>query len=327
MTKPIASVALMTLWEEGKFQLNDPITKFLPEFETVMVSSVGDASGNTGELVPPDRMITVRDLLTHTAGFANSYRGNKKAYREAMGPDRVVDNKELISRLSKIPLNYQPGTQWQYSIATSVVGHLVEVISGKNLDQFLKERLFEPLDMPDTHFYLAKEKVGRLTSQYSPSEKDKKIVLGDPGSEDSRWVSGPKTLFSGSGGLVSTGQDYLRFQQMMLDGGRLGKTRILSPTTVSLILENHTGDLPLWLPGPGMGFGLGYGIVVDRGAAATPLSEGSAYWGGAYCTLSWIDPEEQIQGILLTQVRPYSHLNIRQDFQVLTYQAITESYR
>ena len=113
----------------------------------------------------------------------------------------------------------------------------------------------------------------------------------------------------------------------MLDGGRLGKTRILSPTTVSLILENQTGDLPLWFPGPGMGFDLGYGVVVDRGAAATPLSEGSAYWGGAYCTLSWIDPEEQIQGILLTQVRPYSHLNIRQDFQVLTYQAITESYR
>ena len=196
MTKPIASVALMTLWEEGRFQLNDPITKFLPDFETVMVSSVGDASGNTGELVPPDRMITVRDLLTHTAGFANSYRGNKKAYREAMGPDRVADNKELISRLSKIPLNYQPGTQWQYSIATSVVGHLVEIISGKNLDQFLKERLFEPLAMPDTHFYLAKEKVGRLTSQYSPSEKDKKIVLRDSGSEDSRWISGPKTLFS-----------------------------------------------------------------------------------------------------------------------------------
>ena len=327
MTKPIASIALMTLWEEGKFQLNDPITKFLPEFETVMVSTVGDASGNTGELVPPNRMITVRDILTHTAGFANSYRGNTKAYREAMGPGRVVDNKELISRLSKIPLNYQPGTQWQYSIATDVVGHLVEVISGKNLDQFLKERLFEPLSMPDTHFYLTKEKADRLTSQYSPSEKNQKIELRDPGSEDSRWVSGPKTLFRGAGGLVSTGQDYLRFQQMMLNGGTLGATRILSPTTVSLILENHTGDLPLWLTGPGMGFGLGYGVVVDRGAAATPLSQGAAYWGGAYCTLSWIDPQEQIVGILLTQVRPYSHLNIRQDFQVLTYQAITESYR
>ena len=133
MTKPIASIALTTLWGEGKFQLNDPITKFLPEFDTFMDSTAGDARGNTGELVPPNRMITVRDILTHTAGFANSYRGNTKAYREAMGPGRAVDNKELISRLSKTPLNYQPGTQWQYSIATDVVGHLVEVISGKKL--------------------------------------------------------------------------------------------------------------------------------------------------------------------------------------------------
>ena len=113
----------------------------------------------------------------------------------------------------------------------------------------------------------------------------------------------------------------------MLNGGHLGAARLLAPSTVSLILENHTGELPLWLPGPGMGFGLGYGIVLDRGAAATPLSEGSAYWGGAYCTISWIDPKEEIVGILLTQVRPYTHLNLRKDFQVLTYQAITESYQ
>ena len=113
----------------------------------------------------------------------------------------------------------------------------------------------------------------------------------------------------------------------MLNGGNLGAARLLAPSTVSLILENHTGELPLWLPGPGMGFGLGYGIVLDRGAAATPLSEGSAYWGGAYCTISWIDPKEEIVGILLTQVRPYTHLNLRKDFQVLTYQAITESYQ
>ena len=327
MTKPITSIALMALWEEGKFQLNDPITKFLPEFETVMVSAVGDASGNTGELVPPNRMITVRGVLTHTAGFTNSDRGNTKAYRGAMAPDRAVDNKELTSRLSQIPLKYQPGTQWQYSIATDVVGHLVEVISGKNLDQFLKERLFEPLIMPDSHFYLTKEKADRLTGQYSPSENNQKFEFRDPGSDDSRGISGPKTLFRGAGGLVSTGPDYLRFQQMILNGGILGETRILSPTMVSLTLENHTDDLPLWLTGPGMGFGLGYGVVVDRGAAATPLSQGAAYWGGAYCTLSWIDPQEQIVGILLTQVRPYLHLNISQDFQALTYQAITESYR
>jgi CubicO group peptidase (beta-lactamase class C family) len=327
MTKPITSVALMLLWEEGHFQLNDPITKFLPQFTNIQVSTTSDASAETGQLVPPNRMITIRDLLTHTAGFANSYRGNRAAYREAMGPSRSSDNKELITRLSKIPLNYHPGTQWQYSIATDVVGHLVEVISGKSLDQFLKTRIFDPLDMPDTHFYLNPEKVSRLTSQYSPSEQNNRIKLRDPGSLKSRWVSGPKTLFRGAGGLVSTAQDYLRFQQMMLNGGWLGDTQLLSPSTVSLILENHTGDLPLWLPGPGMGFGLGYGIVVDRGAAATPLSEGAAYWGGAYCTLSWIDPEEALIGILLTQVRPYTHINVRQDFQVLTYQAISESYR
>ena len=133
MTKPITSVALMLLWEEGHFQLNDPITKFLPQFTNIQVSTTSDASAETGRLVPPNRMITIRDLLTHTAGFANSYRGNRAAYREAMGPSRSSDNKELITRLSKIPLNYHPGTQWQYSIATDVVGHLVEVISGKSL--------------------------------------------------------------------------------------------------------------------------------------------------------------------------------------------------
>ena len=327
MTKPITSVALMLLWEEGHFQLNDPITKFLPQFKNLRVSTTSDASAETGQLIPPMRMITIRDLLTHTAGFANSYRGNRAAYRKAMGPNRSSNNKELITRLSKIPLNYHPGTQWQYSIATDVVGHLVEVISGKSLDQFLKDHIFDPLDMPDTHFYLRPEKVDRLTSQYSALEPDYRISLADPGSLKSRWVSGPQTLYRGAGGLVSTGQDYLKFQQMMLNGGKLGATHLLSPTTVSLMLENHTGELPLWLPGPGMGFGLGYGVVVDRGAAATPLSEGAAYWGGAYCTLSWLDAEEQLIGILLTQVRPYSHINVRQDFQALTYQAITESYR
>ena len=156
--------------------------------------------------------------------------------------------------------------------------------------------------MPDTHFYLNPEKVSRLTSQYSPSEQNNRIKLRDPGSLKSRWVSGPKTLFRGAGGLVSTAQDYLRFQQMMLNGGWLGDTQLLSPSTVSLILENHTGDLPLWLPGPGMGFGLGYGIIVDRGKSGSPLSEGSAYWGGAYCTISWIDPKHNLVGLLIFSI-------------------------
>jgi CubicO group peptidase (beta-lactamase class C family) len=321
MTKPIASVALMMLWEQGHFQLRDPVEKFLPEFTNLKVSTTADASGETGELVTPNRPPTIRDMLTHTAGLANSYRGNAEAYRAAVSGAK--DNDELMHKLAKVPLNYHPGEAWQYSIATDVVGRLVEVISGMSLDEYLAERVFAPLDMTDTHFYMDADKAARLTTQYTPGENNV-ITPQDPGSVESRWITGPKTLFRGAGGLVSTARDYLRFQQMMLNGGKLHDTRLLAPSTVSLMLENHTGELRLWLPGPGMGFGLGYGVVKDRGEAATPLSEGSGYWGGAYCTISWLDPEQEIVGVLMTQVRPYSHINIRQDFQVLTYQAILD---
>jgi CubicO group peptidase (beta-lactamase class C family) len=323
MTKPITSVALMMLWEQGHFQLRDPVSKFIPSFADIKVSTTGDASAATGELVAPKRPIQIRDLLTHTAGFANNYRGNVQAYREAMGSEPTQDNKQLVAKLSKIPLNYQPGEDWQYSIATDVVGHLVEIISGQSLDAYFAEHIFARLDMTDTHFYMDAAKAPRLAAQYTPGEGNK-ITLQDPGSAESRWITGPKTLFRGAGGLASTARDYLRFQQMMLNGGVLDGERLLAPSTVSLMLENHTGDLSLWLPGPGMGFGLGYGVVVDRGEAATPLSLGSGYWGGAYCTLSWIDPEQELVGVLMTQVRPYTHINIRQDFQVLTYQAIID---
>ena len=323
MTKPIASVALMILWEEGHFQLNDPVSKFIPAFSETKVSTTSDASGKTGDLVEPKREITIRDMLTHTAGLANSYIGNKDAYRKAMYQPRPKSNSEQINRLAKLALNYHPGEQWQYSAATSVVGHLVEIISGKSLDVFLKERLFDPLDMPDTHFYLDNTKGGRLAAQYTPG-KDKKIKLQDPGSEKSRWITSPRNIFSGSGGLVSTARDYLRFQQMILNKGQLNGVRILAPSTVSLMLENHTGNLPIWLTGPGTGFGLGYGVIVDRGKSGSPLSEGSAYWGGAYCTISWIDREKNLVGLLMTQVRPYTHINLRRDFQVMTYQSIVD---
>ena len=323
MTKPIASIALMILWEEGHFQLNDPVSKFIPSFSQTKVSSTGDVSGKTGILENPKREITIRDMLTHTAGLANSYIGNRQAYRRAMNLPRPKSNAEQIDRLSKLPLNYHPGEQWQYSAATNVVGHLVEIISGQSLDIFLEERIFMPLDMKDTHFYLEDTKGGRLTAQYVPG-KNNKIKLQDPGSEKSRWITSPRNIFSGGGGLVSTARDYLRFQQMVLNAGELNDIRILAPSTVSLILENHTDDLPIWLTGPGTGFGLGYGVIVDRGKASTPLSEGSAYWGGAYCTISWIDREKDLVGLMMTQVRPYTHINIRSDFQVLTYQALIE---
>jgi CubicO group peptidase (beta-lactamase class C family) len=326
MSKPIASVALMMLWEEGRFQLRDPVAKFLPEFADPKVSTTGDVSGETGELVPAERPIQILDMLTHTAGLANSYLGNSEFYQQYMAdraPDADLD--AYTKRLAELPLTYQPGTQWQYSVATDVVGRLVEVISGMPLDEFLAQRLFQPLGMTDTSFYLdaGSSQAQRLAAQYQPGD-DGRIELQDPAGDDSRWVTGPKVLFRGAGGLVSTVDDYLRFQQMMLNGGQFDGRRLLAPSTVSLMIDNHTGDMPIWLAGPGMGFGLGYGVVVDRGAAATPLSQGAAYWGGAYCTISWLDPEQELVAVLMTQVRPYTHINIRQDFQVLTYQAIVE---
>ncbi len=324
MTKPITSVALMMLWEEGKFQLRDPVAKFLPEFAKVKVSSTADASGVTGKLLDPRRPMQVRDLLTHTAGLANNYRGTGiKHYQRVMKP-RADDTLEtFIKRLSTLPLNFHPGEAWEYSIATDVVGRLVEVISQQPLDEFMQTRIFDPLGMVDSKFYLDGERATRLAAQYKPGA-DKKIVLQDPAGVASRFVTGPQRLFRGAGGMVSTIDDYLRFQLMMLGGGVLDDARLLAPTTVSLMLANHTGDLPLWLPGPGMGFGLGYGVVVDRGAAATPLSLGAGYWGGAYCTLSWVDPEKELVAVIMTQVRPYTHLNIRQDFQALVYQSLVD---
>ena len=325
MTKPITSVALMQLWEQGLLQLHDPVARFLPEFAEVKVSTTGDASGATGELIEPDRPITVRDLLIHTAGLANRYRGsNPDHYSEVMRARPADDLASYIRRLATLPLTYQPGTAWEYSVATDVVGRLVEVISGTPLDVYLRTRLFEPLGMRDTAFYLSDRQGERLAAQYRPSSADNRIELQDPAGRDSRWVTGPRRLFRGAGGLAASTEDYLRFQLMMLNGGELEGVRLLAPATVSLMLENHTGDLPLWLPGPGMGFGLGYGVVLDRGAAATPLSVGAAYWGGAYCTLSWLDPQQDLVAVIMTQVRPYTHLNVRQDFQTLVYQAIVE---
>jgi len=321
MTKPITSMALMMLWEEGKFQLHDPVEKFLPEFKDQKVNSNSDASNRTGQLLPVKRPATIRDMLTHTAGLANSYRGNVSYVEEvtAVRPDDTTAT--LVKRIASLPLNYQPGEAWQYSAATDVVGRLVEVLSGQSLDEFFKQRIFTPLSMNDTHFYLDDTQGGRLTAQYMPGENNK-IKLQDPSTEKSRWITGNRKVFRGAGGLVSTAHDYIRFQQMMANGGELDGVRLLSPLTVSLMTENHTADLPLWLPGPGTGFGLGYAVITDRGAAATALSLGSAYWGGAYCTLSWFDKKESIVAAVFTQVRPYNHINIRQDFQNTVYQAI-----
>jgi len=328
MTKPVASVALMMLYEEGRFQLKDPIAKWLPEFadqRVAMPATYQELGRGRYKTVPASRPITVQHLLTHTAGLANTYRGITKPEFDEIAPQQKLGDtlSDLSTRLAKVPLNFEPGDQWEYGVATDLVGRLVEVMSGKRLDVFLRDRLFDPLKMTDTHFHLPSTKLDRFTAVYRPADGGK-LALLEPPTADSRFVREPHTYFSGAGGLLSTARDYFRFSQMMLNGGTLDGTRILGRKTVELMTANHTGDLDVWLVGPGHGFGLGYAVVLDPGKVAMPYSIGSYFWWGAFNTTFWIDPKEQLVGILLTQLRPYNHLNIRQDLVTLTYQAIID---
>ncbi|MBJ83650.1 MAG: serine hydrolase [Acidimicrobiaceae bacterium] len=328
MTKPIASVALMMMYEEGHFQLRDPISKWLPEFADRRVAIPSPPQERvTGryKTIPAEGSITVQQILTHTAGLANSYRGiTQPEFLEMSAKTRPGDTVgDMLKRLATLPLNFQPGEHWEYGRATDIVGRLVEVMSGQTLDEFFKTRIFEPLDMTDTHFYLPESKVARFTALYRP-DANGKIVQSEAPTADSRYVAEPHTYFSGAGGLVSTARDYFRFQQMMLNGGELDGTRLLSRKTVEMMTANHTGDKGIWLAGPGYGFGLGYAIVTDLGPAATPRSEGSYYWSGAFGTIFWVDPKEELIGIVLQQLRPYTHLNVRPDMASMTYQAIID---
>ncbi len=327
MTKPITSVAVMMLFEEGHFLLSDPIAKFLPEFANPRVAvpaAAGERVETPYKQVPAVRPITIRHLLTHTAGLANSYRGLTQAeYAKAVARQPNETMTDVVQRLARLPLNFQPGDAWEYGPATDVLGRLVEVVSGRTLDQFFAERIFKPLAMTDTSFYLPAPKLPRFAAQYRPGEGNK-ITLDDAPTAASRFVREPHVYFAGAGGLISTAADYLRFQQMMLNGGELNGVRLLGRKTVELMTANHIGDLPVWLSGPGVGFGLGYSVVKDVGTAGQPGSVGQYGWGGAFCTYFWVDPVEEVIGILMTQVRPYTHLNIRQEFQVLVNQAIVD---
>jgi CubicO group peptidase (beta-lactamase class C family) len=328
MTKPIASVALMMLYEEGHFQLRDPISKWLPEFADMTVAipvAPDERVGGRYKAVPADSPMTVQQILTHTSGLPNLYRGiMQPEYLDVVAQTKPGDTVgDVLKRVAKLPLNFQPGEQWEYGRGTDIVGQLVEVMSGQSFDDYLRERIFEPLDMTDTHFYLPDSKLRKFAALYGPDD-DGKIKLTEAPTHESRFVKEPHVYFSGAGGLVSTARDYFRFQQMMLNGGELDGTRLLSRKTVELMTTNHTGDKGIWLTGPGNGFGLGYAIVTDLGPSASPRSEGSYYWGGAYGTVFWVDPKEQLIGIMMTQIRPYGHVNTREDMATLTYQAIID---
>lgn len=308
MTKPIACIALMMLYEEGHFVLDDPISKWLPAYKNMQVRET-DANGNA-VLVAANRPVTVRDVMSHSVGFQNSNIGPRPATVE-----------EQVNIIATKPLDAHPGSKWQYRSATNQVGVLVEKISGMTLDEFLSERLFKPLGMNDTHFYVPVSKLSRVAAIYEPGDNGGLTLTSPP------RVTPASQYFSGSGGLSSTIHDYFRIQQMMLNGGELDGKRYLSPTTINLMLSNHIGDNEVGLIGEGYGFGLGYAVLTDPGKSFTHLPKGSSSWGGAFGTMFWIMPEEDMLAIVMAQIRPYSHLRYREIFGGLSLQAITESWK
>ena len=330
MTKPITSAAVMMLYEEGHFSLDDPVGKFIPELASLKVY---DGMGETGmRLADQQQPVTIRHLLTHTSGLSYGFHQDspvEEMYREAdiTPPDGTLQ--EMVEKLGRLPLVTQPGTKWRYSFATDVLGYLVEVISGKPFDQFLQDGILDPLGMSDTSFFAPEEKLDRLATVYGASPNGKIVPFHNPLVDRH---ARPHTLFSGGGGLVSTGADYMRFCQMLLNGGVLGDQRLLAPKTVEMMRSNHLADeLKPFAVGQsnasdakGCGFGLGFRVVMDIAQHGIIGSNGIYSWGGAASTVFWIDPQEDMVAILLTQFMPSSYYPLRREFQIATYQAMVE---
>jgi CubicO group peptidase (beta-lactamase class C family) len=318
MTKPIVSVAAMMLWEEGRFLLSDPVAKFLPELGNVKVAV---AQGADLKLVDAERAITIQDLLRHTSGLTYEFRGNgpvHKMYNAARIYSRDQSNADQVTALSKLPLLHQPGTKWEYSRSSDVVGRLVEVLSGMTLGQFLQQRLFAPLGMADTAFHVPVSLQPRLAEAFA---KDPETGTGV---QLVNVKSAPK-FESGGGGLASTAADYARFLQMMLNLGRLDGVRFLSRKTIELMTADHLGpitgapDLLL----PGYGFGLGFAIRLQPGISHVPGSVGQYFWGGLAGTTFWVDPVEQLFAIMMIQA-PGQRDYFRTLFRDLVYAAFDD---
>ena len=327
MTKPITSLAVLMLYEEGHFQLMDPVATIIPAFNKEKVFVKPTLSG--WQLIDPERPITIRDLLTHTAGLSYGIFGESpidQRYLEGnlLRHDLPLD--QMVEKLAEIPLLYQPGTSWQYSIATDVLSRVVEVVSGQSFDQFLTQRIFKPLGMTETGFYVPQDKMDRFAALYEPA-KGGGIKLMDPGVSE-RFMSPPAGLLGG-GGLVSTMGDYLRFCQMMLNCGVLDGARLVSRKTIELMTANHIEPAlmpigPSEAPMRGYGFGLGVRVLVDPAQSQMLGSVGEYGWGGLATTYFFIDPLEEMIGILMTQLIPPETHPVRIDFRVLAYQAIVD---
>ena len=330
MTKPITSVAVMMLYEEGHFRLHEPVSKFIPAFKEMHVLPPEDAE-DSAEPVPATEQITIWNLLTHTAGLTYHWNGRLgQQYTDADITHGLLQDESTLAEkmkiLATIPLLHQPGAEVEYGMSIDVLGYLVEVVSGMSLDAFFSERIFKPLDMKDTHFFIPETKRQRIATVYERT-KDGPITRKsqEPTVEGSLIYStdypynGPRTYFSGGGGLVSTASDYARFAQMMLNGGKFNGVRLLSRKTVELMTTDQLAKM-----GVDYGFGLGFGVVRDESDLNEIGSVGRYGWGGFFFTNFFIDPQEQMIGILLCQLHPSGGLDLGERIRILSYQAIAD---
>ena len=331
MTKPITTVAVMMLEEEGKLSLTDPVSKYIPAFKGQRVAT------EAGTTVPARRDITIRDLLSHRSGLSYGFLNGGPvgdAYRKEGVTDGLTTTQmslqEGIDKLAAQPLMAQPGTAWNYSLSTDVLGRVVEVVSGMSFDAFLRDRIINPLAMTDTSFVVSDAKWSRFATVYSPDGagnirpmKDPEEAFGNAHLSQFAWYKAPKKYFSGGAGLTSTIQDYARFAQMLLNGGTLDGVRLLSPKTIDLMTASQTSDLPpAGLLGPGMQFALGFRVVTDVALTQTQGSVGMYGWLGIYGTTFWVDPKEHLIAVMMVQRYPGSP--VATGFQPLVYQALTK---
>jgi CubicO group peptidase (beta-lactamase class C family) len=335
MTKPITSVAAMMLWEQGKFELTDPISKWLPEFAEPRVYAGGPA--NKYVTVPATEPIRVWHLLTHTAGLTYGFHHvhvTDEIYRNAgfeFGNPRGFDLKQCVEAWAALPLAFSPGSEWLYSVATDVLGRFVEVVSGQPLDEFFAEHIFGPLGMVDTAFSVDEERQHRLAALYAKVAGSETAVRYD---QMGNIISKAPQWFSGGGGLASTTRDYTRFTWMLLRGGELEGQRLLSSRTLAYMTRNHLpGNQDLQTFGrpinaevrtDGVGFGLGFAVVIDPAANKTMCSEGEFNWGGLASTTFWVDKTEDISVVFMTQLMPSSTYSLRPQLRQLVYQSLID---
>jgi CubicO group peptidase (beta-lactamase class C family) len=335
MTKPITSVGLMMLYEHGRFQLDDPVERFIPSWRDRRVFQGGNHP--VFKTAPVERAMTIRDLLTHTSGLTYGFMERTNvdaAYRKLGVGDRARPGytlRDMVETLADLPLEFSPGTRWNYSVATDVVGYLIEVMSGQPLDRYLREHVFEPLGMRDTGFAVSDAQLPRFTANYERQADGQLKLIDGPERTQYRDV----TFFSGGGGLVSTAHDYYRFTSMLRNRGELDGLRLLGRKTVELMTANHLpGDQDLSelalggmfteTPYAGLGFGLGFSVMQSLARAHILGTPGEYAWGGAASTAFWIDPAEDLAVIFMTQLMPSSSYPLRRELRVLTYAALTD---